>query len=359
MQSILRWSIENSDPSSSQNASHVEPRKIDPEIIDMILGKPDSELMKEALAIAVDESRDEDERVQALDDFEMLIEQIDNANNLEKLHMWEPLHNLLLSPTSPTSLKSHVLWILGTAVQNNPAAQHAYSQITPPPVPTLLSFLSPASTSSPKVRSRAVYALSGLLKHNVAAVRQLDREDEAGWAVLRDALEDSDVTVRRKVAFLLGALLTPTSTYSDSSPLPSASGPTLHTSPPPPPDQNSQPVHPNSHASMVADPSSANTSPLAVSALAAHGILDKLISALAHPVPHGADGEHDGRDADFEEKVVNALYTYAVVCGAPLEQGQKQALRAYLEAEAKGEAGTHSWGLTDRELRALKTKIRD
>ena len=38
----------------------------------MILGKPDSELMKEALAVAVDEQKDEDERVQALDNFEMV-----------------------------------------------------------------------------------------------------------------------------------------------------------------------------------------------------------------------------------------------------------------------------------------------
>lgn len=36
----------------------------------MILGKPDSELMKEALTIAKDESRDEDERVEALENLE-------------------------------------------------------------------------------------------------------------------------------------------------------------------------------------------------------------------------------------------------------------------------------------------------
>ena len=90
MQSLLRWSIENSDPNalqastSQQNAdASTDPnKKLDPAIIDMILGKPDAELMKDALTIAVDESRDEDERMQALDDFEMLVEQIDNANSM-------------------------------------------------------------------------------------------------------------------------------------------------------------------------------------------------------------------------------------------------------------------------------------
>ena len=39
---------------------------------DFLLGKSDAELMKEALTVAVDEKREDDERVQALDDFEMV-----------------------------------------------------------------------------------------------------------------------------------------------------------------------------------------------------------------------------------------------------------------------------------------------
>ena len=72
MESLLRWSIANSTP---QDANQPPPRPrtdLDPGIIDAILGKPDAELMKEALAVAVDEKRDEDERIQALDDFEMV-----------------------------------------------------------------------------------------------------------------------------------------------------------------------------------------------------------------------------------------------------------------------------------------------
>ena len=72
MESLLRWSIANSAP---QDANQPPPRPrtdLDPGIIDAILGKPDAELMKEALAVAVDEKRDEDERIQALDNFEMV-----------------------------------------------------------------------------------------------------------------------------------------------------------------------------------------------------------------------------------------------------------------------------------------------
>lgn len=51
---------------------------------------------------------------------------------------------------------------------------------------TLLSFLEPAAGSA-KTRSKAVYALSGLLKHSTPAVRQL--QEANGWDALRTALE--------------------------------------------------------------------------------------------------------------------------------------------------------------------------
>lgn len=72
MQSLLRWGIENSSGEGSGSQPSGERKDLNPEIIDMILGKPDSELMKEALAIATDDKRDEDDRLQALDNFEMV-----------------------------------------------------------------------------------------------------------------------------------------------------------------------------------------------------------------------------------------------------------------------------------------------
>ena len=72
MNSLLRWSIENTEP-KADGASAPEPRKdLDPGIIDHILGKSDAQHMKEALTVAVDEAADVDVRVQALDDFEMV-----------------------------------------------------------------------------------------------------------------------------------------------------------------------------------------------------------------------------------------------------------------------------------------------
>ena len=76
MQSLLRWSIENSTTTSDDLTPPTPTRQrtdLDPGIIDAILGRPDSELMKEALAKAQDASLDEDARLTALDDLEMVI----------------------------------------------------------------------------------------------------------------------------------------------------------------------------------------------------------------------------------------------------------------------------------------------
>ena len=84
MDSLLRWSLEHSTP---RNADAPPVRKdLDPGIIDYLLGKPDAVLMKEALEAALDEKRSEDARIQALDDFEMLVEHIDNANGTHMSH---------------------------------------------------------------------------------------------------------------------------------------------------------------------------------------------------------------------------------------------------------------------------------
>lgn len=69
MESLLRWGLEHSDPAAAPPAPRTD---LDPAIIDAILGKPDAERMKDALARALDEHRSDAERVQALDDLEMV-----------------------------------------------------------------------------------------------------------------------------------------------------------------------------------------------------------------------------------------------------------------------------------------------
>jgi hsp70-interacting protein len=84
MDSLLRWSIEHSTPRSVDAPPPVR-NNIDPEIIDHILGKSDAVLMKDAIKIALDQNLDEGARTRALENLEMLVEQIDNANGMRMI----------------------------------------------------------------------------------------------------------------------------------------------------------------------------------------------------------------------------------------------------------------------------------
>ncbi|KAL5533241.1 FES1 [Sanghuangporus sanghuang] len=352
MQSLLRWSIENSQsgqdgaPQSEQQQSQ-QPRQFDSEIIDAIMGRPDSELMKEALEKATNEQSSEDTKLQALDDFEMLIEQIDNANNIEKMGMWPTIQSLLSSDESSDAIRAAVLWIIGTAVQNNPAAQNAYLSLPESPLSSILSRLSPNESSS-ETRSKAVYALSGLLKHNALAVKLL--EDSGGWKILKAALEDPDITVRRKAVFLLGNLLLPSVQPSSGS----TSGPPstrLHGPGVPGANAPAPREHPNSHAGMTAE--STATSAVTSSALQEHGISGDLVQALVNPLPHGKDGDQEG-DEDLEEKLVRLFFTYMTSAGGHLRQGDKETLLKWIQdRRRKGE----NWDLQPQEVDDLQKSL--
>ena len=115
--------------------------------------------------------------------------------------------------------------------------------------------------------------------------------------------QDSDIGVRRKVAFLLNSLLTPAiAEAAGAASTATNSGVGVHGG------GESQSaaasVHPNSHASMVADPASADTAPETLRALRTHAMLPVLVQELTEPTPYGPDGdEGDGCDADLEEKL--------------------------------------------------------
>jgi hypothetical protein len=71
MESLLHWSIANTDPNAPRPSAE-RLQALDPGIIDHILGKSDAVLMREAAEIALDENKSEDQRALALEDLEMV-----------------------------------------------------------------------------------------------------------------------------------------------------------------------------------------------------------------------------------------------------------------------------------------------
>lgn len=186
-----------------------------------------------------------------------------------------------------------------------------------------MSFLTPSPSSTLQTRSKAIYALSGLLKHNAPAVKQLSNPNVEGWSRLRGALqglqffsclssfysskitEDPEITVRRKSVFLLGTLLLPTTPISS---IPHSQQ-NLHTPASPSPDQPSEPVHDNSHAVQVKNPLRTSTFEATLEAFKAHGILEAVVSAITEPLPYGEDGDAHDPDPTFEQHCLRYIFS--------------------------------------------------
>ena len=62
-------------------------------------------------------------------------------------------------------------------------------------------------------------------------------------------------------------------------------------------------MHPNSHASMGVDPTSADTSPGTLRAVLAHGMMPVIVQELTGLTPYGLDGDEGDRcDGDLEAR---------------------------------------------------------
>lgn len=209
---LLKWGIANSSSDAQQSIAQlgedIQSGKrsdlADPGLYKKIMGQSEADQMKEQLTVAANSDNQVEDRATALDNFEMLVESIDNANLMENMQMWPVFLKLLSDPSS--EIQVGAAWIVGTAVQNNDKAQvvvlrHGF-------LPALLNLLEQSPSSA--VRSKVAYALSGLLKNNPAAINALDESSsstESGWATLARALQDPSIQLRRKITFLVYNLL--------------------------------------------------------------------------------------------------------------------------------------------------------
>ncbi|KAL1894151.1 hsp70 nucleotide exchange factor fes1 [Ceratocystis pirilliformis] len=154
LNSLLKWSIENSGPEIPADKR----TQLTPDIIASLMGGPsDAELMKAAIELVTsnDPEITVESKVTALDNFEQLIESLDNANNMANLGLWSPLLTILKSPEP--ELRRMAAWCVGTAVQNNASSQERMLACggIPPLVEMALK-----EDEEKNVRKKAVYALS-------------------------------------------------------------------------------------------------------------------------------------------------------------------------------------------------------
>lgn len=124
LNSLLKWSIQNQDNTTTNNNNVVESasRGLNPEVLSSLFGGPsDADLMKAAMGALYSPDVDLENKIVAFDNFEQLIESLDNANNMESLGLWTPLVQLL--DHEEADMRRMAAWCVGTAVQNNEKSQ--------------------------------------------------------------------------------------------------------------------------------------------------------------------------------------------------------------------------------------------
>ncbi|KJZ74190.1 Hsp70 nucleotide exchange factor FES1 [Hirsutella minnesotensis 3608] len=166
---LLRWSIENSETSNDDSTAQPQQQSqqasnLTPEVMAALMGGPsEADLMKASMEIISAPLSDDvslDDKLIAFDNFEQLIESLDNANNIANLNLWTPLLAQLQSDQH--ELRKMAAWCIGTAVQNNERTQERLLAVGG--LPTLVA-MATRQEEKEDVRRKAVYALSSACRN--------------------------------------------------------------------------------------------------------------------------------------------------------------------------------------------------
>lgn len=161
LSNLLRWGIENTpqgasaDPSTAPNGGNRSLSSTDMDALRAMMGGPsEADLMRAAMELIQDPTTSEEQKSIAWENLEMMVQNLDNANNLEPLKMWGFLVESLESASAEDRIMS--AWCVGTAAQNNEKTQEkmlSYGAFT-----SLVKMA--LKDEDGKARKKAVYALS-------------------------------------------------------------------------------------------------------------------------------------------------------------------------------------------------------
>ncbi|KAJ3486688.1 hypothetical protein NLG97_g6563 [Lecanicillium saksenae] len=165
LKELLHWSIENSEngsaPSPGAAAAAAPTSNLTPDVMAALMGGPsEADLMRASMEIITSADVSLENKLIAFDNFEQLIESLDNANNMANLNLWTPL--LAQLADGEAEIRTMAAWCVGTAVQNNEKTQEkllAVGGIKP------LVELATKDGETAAVRRKAVYALSSAIRN--------------------------------------------------------------------------------------------------------------------------------------------------------------------------------------------------
>ncbi|CAN1227781.1 Hsp70 nucleotide exchange factor fes1 [Linum grandiflorum] len=197
LEGMLQWAIGHSDPDAlkqsaqdAQRLSAAELKKRQMEIKELMekMKMPsDAQLMQTALDDLNNLSLPTEDRNRALQELLILVEPIDNANDLNKLGGLALVIRELNHPES--EIRTLSAWVLGKASQNNAVVQKQVLELG-----ALSILMKMASSNSPEEAIKALYAVSALIRNNLAGQDLF--YSKAGDKLLLDMLRNSSSDLR-------------------------------------------------------------------------------------------------------------------------------------------------------------------
>lgn len=198
MDKLLQWSIAQQSGDKEAMERIGQP---DPKMLEQLFGGPDEPtLMKQSILILDNDEATDENKLVAFENFEMLIENLDNANNIQNMKLWPSIIRQLSSP----KLEFQVLAasIVGIATQNNPNSQEAFLTHEDG-LSSLVRLLADPQTPESLVM-KTLFALSSLVRNCQEACDKFVALD--GWKILNLSKAASERLLLRKLS-LVSALL--------------------------------------------------------------------------------------------------------------------------------------------------------
>ncbi|CAH6723839.1 hsp70 nucleotide exchange factor Fes1p [[Candida] jaroonii] len=188
MDKLLAWSVAQQ---SGDKEAIEKIGKPDEKVLSQLFGGPDEPtLMKQSIDIVNDPTVELKDKEIALENFEMLIENLDNANNIENMKLWSSIVKLLDGET-PDSLRILAVSIISIAVQNNDKAQDDFLKYDG--FERLLAIYPDASFT---LKLKVLFAISSLIRNNLNSFKFFNKLN--GWEILK-APEDVDSKQKDKL----------------------------------------------------------------------------------------------------------------------------------------------------------------
>jgi hsp70-interacting protein len=129
LNNLLKWGIQNSEVSRNNATTTPKPlSESDRAALQTLIsggGPSDTELMVQSLDVVENNEAEPHAKHTAFENFEMLIQNIDNANTMENHQIWTRVIKQL--DNDDPEIRTWAAWSCSTAVQNNIRAQERVS----------------------------------------------------------------------------------------------------------------------------------------------------------------------------------------------------------------------------------------